>query len=96
YYDAPEQLHLPFRDVDIDTGVGACPAWEFPAPNDTDVWVVQVHGRGTTRAETLRAVPVFHALGISSLVVSYRNDGEAPRSPSGTYALGATEWRDLD
>ncbi|PVE69718.1 alpha/beta hydrolase family protein [Microbacterium testaceum] len=96
YYDAPEQLHLPFRDVDIDTGVGACPAWEFPASGDTDVWVVQVHGRGTTRAETLRAVPVFHALGISSLVVSYRNDGEAPRSPSGTYALGATEWRDLD
>ncbi|WP_295788336.1 S9 family peptidase [uncultured Microbacterium sp.] len=96
YYDAPEQLHLPFRDVDIDTGVGACPAWEFPASIDTDVWVVHVHGRGTTRAETLRAVPVFHALGISSLVVSYRNDGEAPRSASGTYALGATEWRDLD
>jgi len=96
YFDKPEDLLLPFRPVDIDTGVGACPAWEFPAESDTDVWVVQVHGRGTTRSETLRAVPVFHALGISSLVVSYRNDGDAPRSPSGTYALGATEWRDVD
>jgi len=41
-------------------------------------------------------VPVFHDLGITSLVVSYRNDGEAPRSRAGTYALGATEWRDVD
>ena len=28
--------------------------------------------------------------------MSYRNDGEAPRSRAGTYALGATEWRDVD
>ncbi len=96
YYDRPEQLHLPMKAVDIVTDVGSCPAWEFPAGVDTDVWVIQVHGRGTTRAEALRAVPVFHDLGITSLVVSYRNDGDAPRSPSGTYALGATEWRDLD
>ena len=96
YFDKPGDLLLPFQSIDIDTGVGACPAWEFPARGDTDVWVIQVHGRGTTRSETLRAVPVFHALGISSLVVSYRNDGDAPRSPSGTYALGATEWRDVD
>ncbi|WP_150956612.1 alpha/beta hydrolase family protein [Microbacterium testaceum] len=96
YFDRPEDLLLPFHALDIDTGVGACPAWEFPADVDTDVWVVQVHGRGTTRSETLRAVPAFHALGITSLVVSYRNDGDAPRSPSGTYALGATEWRDVD
>lgn len=96
YYDRPEDLHLPVRSVEIDTPVGACPAWEFPAGSDSDVWVIQVHGRGTTRAETLRAVPVFHALGITSLVVSYRNDGEAPQSTSGTYALGATEWLDVD
>lgn len=96
YYDRPGDLHRPFRSVEIDTGVGPCPAWEFPAADDTDVWVIQVHGRGTTKAETLRAVPVFHGLGITSLVVSYRNDGEAPQSASGTYALGATEWRDVD
>ncbi len=96
YFDRPEQVHRPFHDVVVDTGVGACPAWEFPAEDATDVWVIQVHGRGTTKAEALRAVPVFHDLGITSLVVSYRNDGEAPKSPTGTYALGATEWRDVD
>ena len=58
--------------------------------------MIQVHGRGTTRSECLRAVPVFHGLGITTLVVSYRNDGEAPRSRTGTYGLGATEWRDID
>lgn len=95
YYDRPEQLHLPFTPELIGSGVGPCPAWLFPA-GDGEVWVIQVHGRGTNRAECLRAVPVFHALGITSLVVSYRNDGEAPRSRAGTYTLGATEWRDVD
>ena len=95
YYDRPEQLHLPFSPELIGSTVGPCPAWLFPA-GEGDTWVIQVHGRSTTRAECLRAVPVFHALGITSLVVSYRNDGEAPRSRNGTYALGATEWRDVD
>jgi alpha-beta hydrolase superfamily lysophospholipase len=95
YYDHPEELHIPFTSELIGSAVGPCPAWLFPA-GDGEVWVIQVHGRGTTRAECLRAVPVFHALGITTLVVSYRNDGEAPRSRAGTYALGATEWRDVD
>jgi alpha-beta hydrolase superfamily lysophospholipase len=95
YYDHPEELHLPFTSELIGSSVGPCPAWLFPA-GAGEVWVIQVHGRGTTRAECLRAVPVFHGLGITSLVVSYRNDGEAPRSRAGTYSLGATEWRDVD
>ncbi|MDY0909736.1 alpha/beta hydrolase [Microbacterium sp. CFBP9034] len=95
YFDRPEQLHLPFTPELIGSAVGPCPAWLFPA-GEGDVWVIQIHGRGTNRAECLRAVPVFHALGITSLVVSYRNDGEAPRSRAGTYSLGATEWRDVD
>jgi alpha-beta hydrolase superfamily lysophospholipase len=95
YYDRAEDLHLPYTPELIGSAVGPCPAWLFPAGSG-DVWVIQVHGRGTTRAECLRAVPVFHALGITSLVVSYRNDGEAPRSRAGTYTLGATEWRDVD
>jgi pimeloyl-ACP methyl ester carboxylesterase len=30
------------------------------------------------------------------LVASYRNDGEGSRTRGGRYALGATEWRDID
>ena len=96
YYSGPEELHLPYTAELIGSVVGPCPAWLFPAAEPSDTWVIQIHGRGTNRTECLRAVPVFHAAGITSLVVSYRNDGEAPRSRTGTYALGATEWRDVD
>jgi len=96
YYARPEELHLPFTSELIGAPSGPCPAWLFPAAVESDIWVIQVHGRGTTRSECLRAVPVFHELGITALVVSYRNDGEAPRSRAGTYALGATEWRDVE
>ena len=98
YYVTPSELHLPWESVLIGSSAGPCPAWFFPAANtgNADTWVIQVHGRGTTRSECLRAVPVFHALGLPNLVVSYRNDGEAPRSRGGTYALGASEWRDVD
>jgi len=105
YFDHPEQLHLPYTSELIGSAVGPCPAWLFPAertgdgsgvPAGDDVWCIQVHGRGAARAECLRAVPLFHSLGITTLVTSYRNDGEAPRSRTGTYGLGSTEWRDID
>jgi pimeloyl-ACP methyl ester carboxylesterase len=94
YYSTPSELHLPWENVLIGSPAGPCPAWLFPGESST--WVIQVHGRGVTRAECLRAVPVFHSLGMANLVVSYRNDGEAPRSKGGSYALGASEWRDVD
>lgn len=99
YFQHPDELHLPYTQEYVHAAVGTCPAWLFPAGPDGetgDTWVIQIHGRGTTRAECLRAVPVFHAQGITSLVVSYRNDGDAPRTRTGSYALGATEWRDVD
>lgn len=94
YYATPSELHLPWQNVLIGSPAGPCPAWFFPAESST--WVIQVHGRGTTRSECLRAVPVLHAAGLPNLVVSYRNDGEAPRTRAGAYALGSAEWRDLD
>nr|WP_314844303.1 alpha/beta fold hydrolase [uncultured Microbacterium sp.] len=94
YYASPGELHLPWENVLIDAPAGACPAWFFPTGSST--WVIQIHGRGVMRAECLRAVPAMHAAGLSSLVVSYRNDGEAPRTRRGAYSLGAEEWRDVD
>lgn len=98
YFDRPGQLHLPVHPELIGAPVGPCPAWRFPAPDggDQGLWAIHIHGRGTLRAETLRGIPLFHDEGFSSLAVSYRNDGDAPRSRSGHYALGATEWRDVE
>jgi pimeloyl-ACP methyl ester carboxylesterase len=96
FYRDPRELGFPVEDVDIDTPVGAAPAWLVPAERDDRDWVIQVHGRGVTRAETIRAVPVFRAAGYASLLVSYRNDSVAPNSPDRRYALGGTEWRDVE
>ena len=102
YYLQPEELGLPFVDVSVPTELGPAPAWRFPAPDAAEQgvgrsrWVIQMHGRGVTRSEPLRAVPVFHELGFTSLLISYRNDGEAPASHDGRYSLGDSEWRDLE
>ncbi|HJA03594.1 MAG TPA: alpha/beta fold hydrolase [Candidatus Microbacterium stercoravium] len=98
YFVHPDELHIPYENVVVDAPVGPCPAWLFPAPDggDASTWMIGVHGRGTTRSEVLRAAPVFRDAGVTSLIVSYRNDGEAGRSSSGRYGLGATEWRDIE
>ncbi len=95
YFNEPDQLGLPYRDVIIDTPVGECPAWLFPAARQT-TWAIHVHGRGVRRQECLRAVEVFNAAGITSLLVSYRNDTDGARTKNGAYGLGSTEWQDVD
>jgi pimeloyl-ACP methyl ester carboxylesterase len=96
FYLHPAELGVPVEDIAIAAPVGVAPAWLIPAKTGTDDWVIQVHGRGVTRAETIRAVPVFRAAGYSCLLVSYRNDSIAPYSDDRRYALGGTEWRDVE
>jgi len=97
YYIHPRELDVPVEEVEVFTPVGPAPAWFVPSVDGSrSKWVVQVHGRGVRRGETIRAIPVFREHGYNSLHISYRNDGEAPRSSDGRYALGDTEWQDLD
>jgi len=96
FYVRPRDLQEPYENVEVDTPLGEAPAWLFPASEDTGRWVIQVHGRGVRRSETLRSVPVFHEAGYTSLLVSYRNDGVAPDSIDRRYALGGAEWRDVE
>jgi alpha-beta hydrolase superfamily lysophospholipase len=92
----PWDLGLGHEDVAVDTERGEAPAWLIPAATPTGRWAILVHGRGVRRLETLRAAPVFHAAGYTSLLISYRNDGEAPASADGRFGLGDTEWRDVE
>ncbi|MFK0002665.1 alpha/beta hydrolase family protein [Paenarthrobacter sp. NPDC090522] len=59
-------------------------------------WAIHIHGMGGRRAGTLRGIPVARRLGLTSLVVSFRNDGDAPPSSDKRYRLGETEWRDVE
>lgn len=95
--DPQEALGLPFRDVEIAAEIGMLAAWQVPALHGAaGRWAILVHGRGAPREECLRAVPVLHDLGFTTLIPSYRNDVGAPASSDGRYSLGLSEWRDLE
>ncbi len=101
FYLYPSDLGVDYENVVIETELGPAPAWlVHPDPqNALDAegrWVIQVHGRAVMRAETIRAIPVFRDAGYTSLLVSYRNDLEAPFSEDGRYSLGDTEWKDVE
>jgi alpha-beta hydrolase superfamily lysophospholipase len=100
-------LGLGYEDVRVRTPLGEMPAWFVPvdpsgAPQPTGrsssrpTCAVLVHGRGATREECLRAVPVMRGLGLDVLVPAYRNDIDAPAGPGGRYHLGGTEWEDVE
>jgi alpha-beta hydrolase superfamily lysophospholipase len=97
FYLSPKDLHLPFDEVQITTPLGNAPAWVIPAEKPgTTRWMIGVHGRAVRRPEALRGVIPFRAEGFTSLIVSYRNDGDAPRSDDYRYALGDREWLDIE
>ena len=107
YFTDPSDLSYPYESVDIETPLGKAPAWIIPADDSAaddstaaapgaSRWAIVVHGRGVRRSEGLRAVEVLHDAGYSVMLVSYRNDGDAPASADGRYALGDTEWLDVD
>jgi pimeloyl-ACP methyl ester carboxylesterase len=95
-YPDPGSIGLAAEDVLIDVEGGAAPAWLIRAEPASDTWAIMVHGRGASRQEGLRAVRTAREHGMTSLVISYRNDGLAPSAPDGRYGLGSTEWRDVE
>lgn len=101
--DPAAALGLAFTDVTVASDAGPMPAWFVPgaarssaSPDDDRTWAVLVHGRGASREECLRALPLLHRIGVDALVMSYRNDGDAAPSASGRYGLGETEWADVE
>ncbi|MCU1425866.1 MAG: secreted protein, partial [Microbacteriaceae bacterium] len=96
FYLSPRELGFDWQEVVVDTELGAAPAWLIPAEAPSGAWVINVHGRAVRRQETLRAVPAFRAAGYNSLLISYRNDGDAPDSADMRYSLGDSEWRDVE
>jgi dienelactone hydrolase len=60
-----------------------------------DTWVVVVHGKGGTRAEGYRILPALTDLGLTAMLISYRDDRESPQGGDGRYEYGRTEWRDV-
>jgi pimeloyl-ACP methyl ester carboxylesterase len=90
----PEDVGLEFDDVVVESEIGRFPAWRIDGTDDT--WAIFVHGKGVTRREALRILPSIADTGITSLVVTYRNDADVPAAEDGRHRLGVDEWRDLE
>lgn len=96
FYLSPAALGYPYSEVEIATELGAAPAWLIPSAAPSARWMIGVHGRAVQKQEALRSVPVVREAGYNCLLISYRNDGDAPGSPDNRYSLGDAEWRDVE
>ena len=92
--DPGTALGLDHTDVDIPGELGGLPAWFVPGARD--VWVIAVHGLGTTREHAMNLMGFLDRRRVPVLAPAYRGDLGAPRPTDGLSHLGETEWRDLD
>ena len=99
--DPETALGLPFETLAIQTALGPAEAWLVPEPfrpgaPQPHLAAVYVHGIAGAREDGYRHLPLLHAAGLPTLLISYRNDDNAPASPEGRYGFGLTEWPDLE
>jgi pimeloyl-ACP methyl ester carboxylesterase len=95
-YLSPGDAGVEVSDVEVATPAGLAPAWLSESHSSrSNVWAIHIHGLGSPRAGTLRGVEVAEAAGLTSLVVSYRNDAEGPHVGVGRTELGASEVHDV-
>jgi len=96
YAGNPRQaLGLAYSDVLVPDELGGMPAWLIPARTRTDTWAIVVHGINDDPEAGLRIAPTLHREGLPALLITYREDLGAPKSPDGLHHMGLTEWRDL-
>jgi pimeloyl-ACP methyl ester carboxylesterase len=88
---------LPPESVDIQTGTAAQPAWLYAGTREeASTWVINIHGMLAGRDSALRSAHALKDSGWTSLVISYRGDGEAQGEHRQPSTLGQAEWHDLD
>lgn len=97
YQGNPMQaLNLPFTILTVETPLGPAEAWLVPAAGAEAGRAVFVHGIAGLREDGYRLLATLHDAGWSVLLISYRNDPDAPPAPEGTYGMGLLEWPDLE
>jgi uncharacterized protein len=97
YSGTPMQaLNLPFTILPIETPLGPAKAWLVPAEGAEAGRAIFVHGIAGRREDGYRHLATLHEAGWSVLLISYRNDPDAPPAPEGRYGMGLLEWPDLE
>jgi hypothetical protein len=89
-----QALGMPFAEVAVPGELGRMPAWRVGPRSPT--WAIVVHGINDDPEAGLRLLPELSRSGLTSLLITYREDLGAPASPDGLHHMGLTEWRDLE
>ena len=87
-------LDLNYHDVSFESELGTLTGWHIP--EDTNHWIIGIHGHRSYRTETMRFVPTFQKCGLNVLLSDYRNYENAPIDKGGYHMFGLTEWPDLE
>ncbi len=92
--DPRQALGMPFAEVEVPGELGKMPAWRVGPRSPT--WAIVVHGINDDPRVGLRVLPELSRAGLTSLLITYREDLGAPASPDGLHHMGLTEWRDVE
>lgn len=93
----PTKIGLPYEDIHLKTSDGiSLHGWYIPAPQPRGT-VLFLHGNAGNISHRLDSVQMFHRLGYSTLIFSYRGYGKSDGTPSeqGTYRDAEAAWRYL-
>lgn len=93
----PAQWGLGYEDVSIETADGAhLHGWLIPSPGAKRM-LLFFHGNAGNISHRRESIEIFHALGISVLIVDYRGYGHSTGRPGepGIYRDAAAAWRYL-
>ena len=84
-----------FQTISLETPLGPAEAWLVPAAGTEVGRAVYVHGLSArVRMATDSSRPCTMPAG-RVLLITYRNDADAPADPSSSFSFGLTEWPDL-
>ncbi len=87
---------LSFETVNYTTPLGPAEAWLVPGTRTDAPWAIYIHGIGGIRENGYKQLTALQQAGLTTLMITYRNDRGAPTDPRLLYAFGTTEWPDLD
>lgn len=97
WYTAPEELGYRVEEISYETELGPMSAWiVHPRRARKKRWAIHVHGRGASPAETFRGIEPFARAGVTSIIITYRNDRGQPAGEHARYGMGISESRDID
>jgi uncharacterized protein len=95
YHSEPFALDiLPSQKILYSSDIGNFDAYYLA--NKKKNWVILVHGNGMRLIDTRKFAISFNNLGYPTMVISFRNDKNQPRDPSGMMRYGITEWKEVE